>query len=67
MSRLSRLTPRDLESLSAYADGALSPGERRDIEARLAQDPALRQALAQIRATSSLLRALPRPPAAQPR
>ena len=64
MSRLSRLTPRDLESLSAYADGALSPVERRDIDARLAQDPALRQALAQIRATSSLLRALPqvRPP-----
>ncbi len=64
MSRLSRLTPRDLESLSAYADGALSPVERRDLDARLAQDPALRQALAQIRATSSLLRALPqvRPP-----
>ena len=64
MSRLSRLTPRDLESLSAYADGALSPVERRDIDARLAQDPALRQALAQIRATSTLLRALPqvRPP-----
>src|SRR3972149_5884125 len=64
MSRLSRLTPRDLESLSAYADGALLPMERRDIDARLAQDPALRQALAQIRAPSSLLRALPqvRPP-----
>ena len=64
MSRLSRLTPRDLEILSAYADGALTPAERRDIEARLAQDPALRQALEQIRATSALLRALPqvRPP-----
>lgn len=64
MSRLSHLTPRDLETLSAYADGALSPAERRDTDARLAQDPALRQALAQIRATSTLLRALPqvRPP-----
>jgi hypothetical protein len=64
MSRLSHLTPRDFESLSAYADGALTPAERRDIDACLAQDPALRQALQQIRATSALLRALPqvRPP-----
>lgn len=64
MSRLSRLTPRELETLSAYADGALTPAERRDIDARLAQDPALRQALQEIRATSALLRALPqvRPP-----
>jgi hypothetical protein len=64
MSRLSRLTPRELQTLSAYADGALTPAERRDIDARLAQDPALRQALQGIRATSALLRALPqvRPP-----
>jgi anti-sigma factor RsiW len=64
MGRLSRLTPRDLESLSAYADGALLPAERREFDARLAQDPALRQALQQIRATSALLRSLPpvRPP-----
>jgi anti-sigma factor RsiW len=64
MSRLSRLAPRDLDALSAYADGALSPAERQAMERRLEQDPALRQALKEIRTTSALLRALPevRPP-----
>lgn len=64
MIRLSRLTPRDLDALSAYADGALAPAERQAVETRLAQDPVLRQALKEIRATSALLRALPqvRPP-----
>ena len=64
MSRLSRLAPRDLETLSAYADGALSPEERLAVERRLEQDPALRQAFQELRTTSALLRALPqiRPP-----
>jgi anti-sigma factor RsiW len=64
MSRLSRLAPRDLDTLSAYADGALSPAERLAVESRLEQDPTLRQALTEIRTTSALLRALPqvRPP-----
>jgi hypothetical protein len=64
MSRLSRLAPRDLDALSAYADGALSPAEQQAVEGRLEQDPALRQALKEIRTTSALLRALPqvRPP-----
>ena len=64
MSRLSHLTPRDLEALSAYADGTLAPAERLAVEKRLEQDPALRQALKEIRTTSALLRALPqvRPP-----
>jgi anti-sigma factor RsiW len=64
MSRLSRLAPRDLDALSAYADGALSPAERLAVERRLEQDPALRRALIELRTTSALLRALPqvRPP-----
>ena len=64
MSRLSRLAPRDLETLSAYADGALLPDERLAVERRLEQDPALRQALRELRTASALLRALPqvRPP-----
>ena len=64
MTRLSRLPPRDLEALSAYADGRLSPVERQPMDARLQEDPALRRALDEIRATSALLRALPsvRPP-----
>jgi len=59
MTRPSRLPPRDLEALSAYADGRLSPAESRVLEARLASDAELRAALQQIRATASLLRALP--------
>ena len=64
MTRPSRLPPRDLEALSAYADGRLSPAECRSLEARLGSDAELRAALDQIRATASLLRALPsvRPP-----
>ena len=64
MSRLSRLAPRDLDALSAYADGALSPAEQQALEMRLQQDPALRRALQEIRTTSALLRELPqvRPP-----
>ncbi|MBM3123399.1 MAG: anti-sigma factor, partial [Chloroflexi bacterium] len=64
MTRLSRLPPRDLEALSAYADGRLSAAERQALDARLGSDTELRTALDQIRATASLLRALPsvRPP-----
>jgi anti-sigma factor RsiW len=64
MTRLSRLPPRDLDALSAYADGRLSPVERQRMEARLRDDPALRRSLDEIRATSGLLRAMPsvRPP-----
>ena len=64
MTRPSRLPPRDLEALSAYADGRLSPAECRVLEARLGTNAELRAALEQIRATASLLRALPsvRPP-----
>lgn len=64
MSRLSQLTPRDLETLSAYLDGALSAEERLALERRLAQDVGLREALDGLRTTRALLRAVPqvRPP-----
>lgn len=66
MTRLSRLPPRDLEALSAYADGRLAPAEREALERRLAAETDLRHGLEQIRTTRALLRSLPsvRPPRA---
>jgi len=66
MSSLSNLSPRELEWLSAYADGELPPQEAEGLRARLEQEPGLRQALAEIQGTSGLLRSLPalRPPRA---
>ncbi len=54
------LSPRDLESLSAYLDGQLPAGEQRRLESRLAQEPALRASLEEMRRTRLLLRSLPR-------
>ncbi len=51
----------DDEVLSAYLDGALSPQERARLEARLADDPALRHTLAELRALRAALRDLPPP------
>jgi len=59
MSSLSNLSPRELEWLSAYADGELPPQEAEGLRARLEQEPGLRLALAEIRQTSGLLRSLP--------
>jgi hypothetical protein len=59
MSSLSKLSPRELEWLSAYADGELPPQAAESLKARLEQDPGLRLALAEIRQTSRLLRSLP--------
>jgi len=59
MSSLSNLSPRELEWLSAYADGELPPQEAEGLRARLERDPGLRLALAEIRQTSGLLRSLP--------
>ena len=66
MSSLSNLSPRELEWLSAYADGELPPKEAEGLRARLEQDSGLRLALAEIRQTSELLRSLPalKPPRA---
>lgn len=51
------------ERLSAYIDGALSPRERARLEARLAQDAALRARLESLRRTVALVRGLPAVPA----
>lgn len=52
---------KDWEALSAYLDGALPPRERARLEARLAQDAALRRELAELRALKAALRDLPPP------
>lgn len=51
------------ELLSAYIDGALTPGERARLEARLAAEPALRERLDALQETVMLLRQLPQVPA----
>jgi hypothetical protein len=49
----------DDELLSAYLDDELSPDQRAAVEARLAQDPAARETLHQLRAVSQAVQALP--------
>lgn len=53
------------ELLSAYLDGELSSQERRQLEARLAVDPQLRERLEDLRHTVTLVRELP--PVSAPR
>lgn len=53
------LTERDLDLLSAYIDGTLSPTERAELEARLQTDAELRRELATLRATVDLVKGLP--------
>lgn len=50
----------DAESLSAYLDGNLTPGERERLEARLQGEPALRAELDSLFRTRDLLRSAPR-------
>jgi anti-sigma factor RsiW len=59
LSLLSRLAPSDLERLSAYVDGALTPRERSTMDARLEADADLRQALAELRSVKTSLAGLP--------
>jgi hypothetical protein len=59
MSIFDRLSPKDLELLSAYLDGECSTRDAARLDARLRSEPGLRQALEQLRATAGLLRALP--------
>ena len=54
-----RLPPRDLEALSVYLDGELTPRERVKLEARLEANPELRQALEELRLVAGALRELP--------
>ncbi|MDX1658990.1 MAG: hypothetical protein R3343_09240 [Nitriliruptorales bacterium] len=51
----------DGERLAAYLVGDLDPAERRELEARLERDPALRARLERIRRTDDALGSLPRP------
>ncbi len=64
ISPVSNLPERDLERLSAYLDGDLSPREVGALEARLRDDQGLRQSLAELRAVVGAVRRLPslRPP-----
>jgi hypothetical protein len=62
MNRSSRLSPRDLEQLSAYLDGALAGGVRAALEARLKEDAELRLALEELRSVAQALRRLPTMP-----
>jgi anti-sigma factor RsiW len=59
VSALGRLSPQDLERLSAYADGALSPREQKEFITRLEVDTDLQQGLAELRALKRTMGALP--------
>ena len=50
---------RDIEQLSSYLDGQLSPSESARLESRLASDPELASAFNDIRAARDILRKLP--------
>jgi hypothetical protein len=50
---------RDIELLSSYLDGQLSPSDAARLESRLLTDPAMRSVLRDLRSSRSLLRQLP--------
>jgi anti-sigma factor RsiW len=50
---------RDIEQLSAYLDGQLSPQEAARLESRLARDPQLRAVMDELAQSRALLRQLP--------
>ena len=52
-------TFRDVELLSAYVDGALTPSEAARLETRLRADPQLRAVMDDLRAARGVLRKLP--------
>lgn len=54
------MKPRDLELLSSYLDGQLSPSDVTRLESRLKTDPRLADVLSDLRATRNLLRKLPK-------
>lgn len=59
MTLSARLSRTDLERLSAYLDGALSPGEAAALEARLEAEADLKAALDDLRFVAHSLRRLP--------
>ncbi len=64
MTDMDGIARRDLERLSAFMDGELSPAEAEKLEARLATDKQLSGTLEALRATAEAVRSLPdvRPP-----
>ena len=50
---------RDIEQLSAYLDGQLSPSDSARLESRISADPELASVLSDLRAARSILRKLP--------
>jgi anti-sigma factor RsiW len=50
---------RDIEQISAYLDGQLSPSESARLESRITSDPELASAFNDLRATRGILRKLP--------
>jgi hypothetical protein len=54
-----RISPRDLEQLSAYIDGSLSPRAVQVLDTRLKAEPALAAMLQQLRTTRAMLRSAP--------
>jgi hypothetical protein len=59
MTDLREIPRRDLQKLSSYLDGELSPKEAKRLETRLRANPELRGALEELRGTVRLLKALP--------
>jgi len=57
---ISDISPRDIEQISAYLDGELTPQEVTRLEARLWQEPQLRDALDELGRTRTMLRSMPR-------
>ena len=55
-----QITPRDWEAVSAYLDHQLSEKEQAQIEARLSNEPELREALESLRRSRLVLRSAPR-------
>ncbi|TLN15339.1 hypothetical protein FDZ74_08495, partial [bacterium] len=55
-----QLSPPEWQLLSAYLDDHVSPGERIQIEEKLASDDAFRQALLSLRQTRTVIRSMPR-------
>ena len=55
-----KISPHDWETLSAYIDGELSARAKKHLEARLQSEPALRNALENLRRTKNILRRAPR-------
>ena len=62
MTPLRQTSPRDLETLSAFVDGRLSPSEEGALQRRLERDEDLRLALKEMRQTVQALRSLPSRP-----